>query len=56
MEREKQMFGKHICRDNGKERGILADFSRFLPGDTPISYLSSLVMAPPWNMSSIYIL
>ena len=43
MEREKQMFGKHICRDNGKERGILADFSRFLPGDTPISYLSSLV-------------
>ena len=34
MEKEKQMFGKHICRDNGKERGILADFSRFLPGDT----------------------
>lgn len=42
MEREKQMFGKHICRDNGKERGILADFSRFLPGDTLSSYYSLL--------------
>lgn len=33
-EEGKQMFGKQVCRDNGKERGILADFSRFLPEDT----------------------